>query len=109
VCGMEEARPLGLRFTAPPLADLDSLLTYLAANSPQGAARVGKRLREVIDLPMLHPHIGARTQDPTIRRAVARPYPYLIFYAVTGDTIVIHAVRHSARDPSTMPGVGRSP
>lgn len=106
---MEEARPLGLRFTAPALADLDSLLTYLAAHSPQAAARVGKRLREVIDLLTLHPHIGARTQDPTIRRAVARPYPYLIFYAVSDDAVVIHAVRHGARDPSTMPGGGTPP
>jgi len=32
------------------------------------------------------------------------PYPYLIFYEVTETEIVIHAVRHGARDPSSMPG-----
>jgi plasmid stabilization system protein ParE len=32
------------------------------------------------------------------------PYPYLIFYEVTHEEIVIHAVRHGARDPSGMPG-----
>jgi toxin ParE1/3/4 len=32
------------------------------------------------------------------------PYPYLIFYEVAGDEIVVHAVRHGARDPSGMPG-----
>ncbi|MGH9806670.1 MAG: type II toxin-antitoxin system RelE/ParE family toxin [Terriglobia bacterium] len=31
------------------------------------------------------------------------PYPYLVFYEVTESEIVIHAVRHSARDPSGMP------
>jgi toxin ParE1/3/4 len=31
------------------------------------------------------------------------PYPYLIFYEVTDDEAIIHAVRHSARDPSLMP------
>jgi hypothetical protein len=32
---------------------------------------------------------------------IASPYPYLIFYEVTGDEIVIHGVRHSARRPSS--------
>jgi toxin ParE1/3/4 len=45
-----------------------------------------------------------RTEDPTIRRINTSPYPYLIFYEATQDEIIIHAVRHSARDPSSMPG-----
>jgi toxin ParE1/3/4 len=32
------------------------------------------------------------------------PYPYLIFYQATEEELVIHAVRHMARDPSSMPG-----
>jgi toxin ParE1/3/4 len=32
------------------------------------------------------------------------PYPYLIFYKVAEDEIIIHAIRHTARDPSSMPG-----
>jgi hypothetical protein len=32
------------------------------------------------------------------------PYGLLIFYEVTGGEIVIHAVRHSARNPLDMPG-----
>ena len=39
-----------------------------------------------------------------MRRIPATPYPYLIFYEVSGDEIVVHAVRHSARDPSDLPG-----
>jgi toxin ParE1/3/4 len=51
-----------------------------------------------------HPHIGVRTDDPTIRRLSTPPYPYLVFYEVTDSEIVVHAVRHAARDPSGMPG-----
>lgn len=40
------------------------------------------------------------TDDPTIRRITTTPYPYLIFYEVTDAEIMIHAVRHGARDPS---------
>jgi len=28
----------------------------------------------------------------------------MIFYEVTEAEIIIHAIRHAARDPSTMPG-----
>jgi plasmid stabilization system protein ParE len=40
------------------------------------------------------------TDDPTIRRIATTPYPYLIFYEATDAEIIIHAVRHGARDPS---------
>jgi toxin ParE1/3/4 len=93
-----------IRYTAPALADLSVLLDYIAAHSPQGATRVQARIRTVIELLAHQPYIGVRTDDPTIRRLTTLPYPYLVFYEITESDIVIHAVRHSARDPSTMPG-----
>lgn len=93
-----------LRYTAPALADLDAVLDYVAARSPQGATRVHRRIRTVINLLLSHPRIGVRTADPSIRRINTSPYPYLIFYEVTGAEIIIHAVRHDARDPAGMPG-----
>jgi plasmid stabilization system protein ParE len=47
--------------------------------------------------------IGARTDDSAIRRLVATPYPYVVFYEIADDEIIVHAVRHAARDPSGMP------
>jgi plasmid stabilization system protein ParE len=58
----------------------------------------------VIGLVLQHPHIGRRTSDPAIRRMIATPYPYLIFDEATGSEIIIHGVRHAARDPSALPG-----
>ena len=93
-----------LRYTQPALADLDAILDYIAENSPQGARRVQGRIQAILNLLLSYPHIGVRTEDPTIRRINASPYPYLIFYEVTGDEIIIHALRHGARNPSSMPG-----
>lgn len=95
-----------LRYTLPALADLESILGYITAQSPNGAQRVQARIQAVIDLLALHPNIGIRTDDPAIRRMAATPYPYLIFYEAAEDEIVIHALRHAARDPSGMPGLG---
>jgi toxin ParE1/3/4 len=93
-----------LRYTLPALADLRAILDYIAAHSPQGARRVQARIQALTDLLLQHPHIGTRTSDPAIRRMTTTPYPYLVFYEVTESEIIIHAIRHAARDPSGMPG-----
>ena len=93
-----------LRYTLPALADLNAILDYIAAHSPQGARRVHARIRALTDLLLQHPHIGRRTNDPAIRRMTTTPYPYLVFYEVAESEIIIHAVRHVARDPASMPG-----
>ena len=72
-----------LRYTLPALADLNSILAYIAVHSPQGARRVQARIQAIIDLLLLYPDIGTRTDDPTIRQMTARPSPYLIFYEPT--------------------------
>jgi toxin ParE1/3/4 len=87
-----------LRYTVPALADLNSILDYIAAHSPLGAKRVQARIQAIVSLLLVHPDIGIRTDDPVIRRLTTPPYPYLVFYQVT--EIIIHAVRHAARDPS---------
>jgi toxin ParE1/3/4 len=99
-----QARSVRLRYTLPALADLSAILDSIAARSPQGARRVQARIKAVTDLLSLHPYIGRRTNDPAIRRMTAPPYPYLVFYEVTESEIIVHAVRHAARDPSGMPG-----
>ena len=101
---MGQTRPVKLRYTRPALADLGAILDYIAAHSPQSARRVQARIQGLTDLLLLHPHIGRRTNDPAIRRMTTTPYPYLIFYEATETEIIVHAVRHGARDPSGMPG-----
>jgi plasmid stabilization system protein ParE len=93
-----------LRYTKPALADLDSILQFIAERSPQGATRVHARIEAVLDLLLMYPRIGVQTEDPTVRRINATPYPYLVFYEVADSEIVVHAIHHGARNPSTMPG-----
>jgi toxin ParE1/3/4 len=93
-----------LRYTLPALADLDSILAYVNERSPQGAARIHARIQAVANMLLQFPLIGAPTDDPTIRRLATIPYPYLIFYEVTDSDIIIHAVRHGAREASSRSG-----
>jgi toxin ParE1/3/4 len=92
-----------LRYTQRAVAELDEVLAYIEAQSPQGARSVQTRIRVIINLLLEHPHAGQLTSKGRLRRLIASPYPYLIFYQATEDEIVIHGVRHSARRPSSMP------
>jgi toxin ParE1/3/4 len=93
-----------VRYTRPALADLEAILSAIAAQSPKGARRVQSCIQALIDLLAIHPSMGARTDAPLIRRLSVPPHPYLIFYEATRDEIIVHAVRHTSRDPSSMPG-----
>jgi len=87
-----------LRYTEPALEDLQEVLAYIADRAPQAALRVQARLRSLIELLPDHPSIGVRTSDKAIRCITATPYPYLVFYEVTPTEVIIHAIRHGARD-----------
>jgi toxin ParE1/3/4 len=92
-----------LRFTPKGASELESILDYIADRSPEGAVQVQARLQALTALLLLHPHAGQLTSKSRLRRIAATPYPYLIFYRIRDDAVVIHGVRHSARDPASMP------
>jgi toxin ParE1/3/4 len=91
-----------LRYTLPALADLATILDYIADRSGSGS-RPGPN-SQLDRMLQRYPLAGAVTEDPTVRRIATTPYPYLIFYEATDDEVIIHAVRHGARDPSNNPG-----
>ena len=92
-----------IRYTLPAAADLEGVLEYLTLHSPQGARHVQARIKSVEKLLAQFPLAGSPTRLAWLRRLTTTPYPYLIFYEVTDEEVIIHAVRHSARDPSSMP------
>lgn len=95
-----------LRYSRPAARDLERILSYISEHSPQGARRVQLRIRAVIDLLIEHPFAGHPTRREGTRRIVVTPYPYLVFYRLTADEIIIRAIRHAARDPASMPDAG---
>jgi toxin ParE1/3/4 len=97
---VDEAWPVKVRFTRRALRQMAEILDYIETRSPQGADNVKRRLQAVIDLLADHPEAGrAVANKGNLRRVVASPYPYVIFYQSGTTGIVIHGVRHSARRP----------
>jgi plasmid stabilization system protein ParE len=48
--------------------------------------------------------MGQPTDREGVRRILVSPYPYLIFYRVTDNAVIVMRVRHAARDPLGAPG-----
>jgi toxin ParE1/3/4 len=87
---------LKLRYTRRAATELDQILEAIGRDSPKGAASVRKRLFDVIQMLVAQPEAG-RKIGHHLRRLVAFPYPYLVFYRIDGDWVTIHGVRHAAR------------
>jgi toxin ParE1/3/4 len=96
---MGKARPVKVRYTRRAIRQMSDILDYIEAHSPQGAESVKRRLKAAIDLLADYPEIGRATNKGDLRRLVANPFPYVIFYRADATGIVIHGVRHAARDP----------
>jgi plasmid stabilization system protein ParE len=88
-----------IRFTPRGFRQMNAVLDYIGERSPQGGGNVKRRLQAAVELLAEHPQSGALTGKHDLRRIVANPYPYLIFYSLTPDEVVIHGVRHAARRP----------
>jgi toxin ParE1/3/4 len=95
---------LNLRYTPKALAELADILAYIAERSPQGARSVQARIQAIADLLVQHPHSGQLTSESGLRRIATPPYPYLVFYEVTAEEVVIIGVRHAAREPEPPGG-----
>jgi toxin ParE1/3/4 len=86
-----------VRFTRRALKQLSAVFDYIERQSPRGAENVKHRIHAVIEVLAEHPRSGRATNKVGYRRAVAHPYPYVIFYQPEDAEIVIHGVRHAAR------------
>jgi addiction module RelE/StbE family toxin len=88
-----------LRFTKRAVRQIEEIIDAITLESPQGARRVRERMQSITTLLIEHPQIGQQTDVAGIRRMLVSPYPYLIFYRVTEDAVIVQRVRHAARDP----------
>ena len=88
-----------LRVTKRAATQIEKALGYIEAESPEGANRMRERIQTLFLLLTHHPYAGQLTDLPGVRRLVVSPYPYLIFYRVTDDEVIVQRMRHSSRRP----------
>jgi toxin ParE1/3/4 len=81
------------------LRDLQSIDAYLAERSPSSNIQVLAALKSSITTLSYFPELGRIVDDAGHRRMPVPRYPYLIFYRVARDEILILHIRHTSRRP----------
>jgi toxin ParE1/3/4 len=81
------------------MRDLTGIAAYLTERSPSGAFNVLSAVKSRIDALAFYPHIGPIVDDVGHRRLPLLHYPYVIFYRIAGEDILILHIRHTSRRP----------
>lgn len=91
------ARRIG--FDPRAVDDLADIRDYLLARSIAGADNIRAHIAATLDSLAHFPLIGRATDQSGVRVLPLRRYPYLIFYAVNAEEIVVLHIRHGSRRP----------
>lgn len=77
--------------------DLIEIRRFIAADHPETAAQVAKRILDTVAYLRDHPEIGRVGRLPGTRELVIPGLPYIVPYRVKGPAIVILGVLHAAQ------------
>ncbi len=81
------------------LRDLNSIGAYLVERNPTGAANVLGAIKSSIDTLSFFPQIGRLVDNAGHRRVPVLRYPYVIFYRIAREELLILHIRHTSRRP----------
>lgn len=87
---------MSARYTRTALEEIDEILTYLASRNPSAASAIAARIEQVVAWIAEFPRIGYSI-DHDVRMLPLGRYPFLVFYSIDQDDVVIRNVRHHAR------------
>ncbi len=86
------------------LRDLDGIAVYLSERNPGAVPRALGAIKSSVDTLNFFPQIGRVVDNAGHRRVPVMRYPYVVFYRIAGDDLLILHIRHTSRrpiDPST--------
>ena len=86
-----------VRYTDTAVGELEDVFKYLFDRNPAAAKAVAMCVKDVVALLADYPLIGRESDETGVRVASLVRYPFLIFYTVSPDELVILHVRHAAR------------
>jgi toxin ParE1/3/4 len=98
---MEKVRPVRLRFLPRAYANIAAIHEHISQDSPRAATAVAAQIHLTSQLLARYPALGRKTDIEDVRVLPTARYPYLVYYRVQRDELVILHVRHARRDLPT--------
>ena len=86
-----------VRYTETALIEINEIFAYISEHTASAAKRVVARIERTIRNIGDFPEMAQETREPGVRRIPSGRYPYLVYYTVEADEVVILHVRHGAR------------
>lgn len=92
-----------VRFSSRARDELDAIYSYIAEHNPTAAQRVKTRIRAAAEQLGDFPYMARKTDRANVRVRIVNPFPYLIFYTIRNEEVMILHIRHGARRPISGP------
>jgi addiction module RelE/StbE family toxin len=87
---------MNVRYSPRAIEDLETIRRYISNANPKAAWVVASFIRRSIRVLEEWPYHGRATGKANVRRLTVTNYPYVIFYRVDRDVVIL-AVMHTAR------------
>jgi toxin ParE1/3/4 len=88
-----------VRYARRAIFDLIDIAEYIRKQNPRAAEAVATRIRASIAQLGIFPFIGQPTDDADMRLLPIGRYPYIVFYEVIEEEVVVHHIPHGRRKP----------
>jgi len=86
-----------IEWDARAVRDLEDIRAFIAADKPAAAVRVAELIKAAVARLSEFPLMGRQTSEPTIRILSITGTPYIVYYGLLSNVVVILAVFHGAR------------
>jgi toxin ParE1/3/4 len=87
-----------VRYSPRSLEALDDIRRYISKDDPSAAWVVASFIRQTIRHLERWPYQGRAMERDGVRRIVVINYPYVVYYHVNDDRVLILTVMHTAQD-----------
>ena len=86
-----------IRYTETALVEINEVFSYISERNAPAAKRVVARIEQTIQNLGDFPEMAQEADEPGVRRMPVTRYPFIVFYAIDADEVVILHVRHGAQ------------
>ena len=87
-----------VRWTSAAADDLENIANYLFEKTPENAARLIREIYDASSTLKNFPNRGREGKKKGTRELPMHSLPYVIVYQVSGDSVHIVRILHSAQD-----------
>lgn len=84
-------------YTETALVEVNEIFAYLSERNVAAAKRVVARVERTIQNLRDFPEMAQAADEVGARRMPVGRFPFIVFYSIEGDEVVILHVRHGAR------------